>query len=165
MAHQAAFPHLADFLHHRGHLFELLEQPIHILDRRAGSFRDAPLSRGIEELGITPFLWRHRLDDGFLALEHALVDLGIRHLLLHFSDPGQHAHDSVHAAHAADLAKLLRQVVEIESALAHLLFELGGIFFFNRFGRPLDQADDVAHAQDAGGDSVEHRALHPCPAT
>ena len=59
---------------------------------------------------------RHPQDtaDGFLAGDHAVVDAVRRHLVLHLSDAGQHAHDAAHPAHLADLAELLHQVVSAQ---------------------------------------------------
>ena len=54
--------------------------------------------------GLRRSLRRHRRDDGALALEDAVVDVGGVDLLLDLADAGQHAH---HARHAAELLHLL----------------------------------------------------------
>ena len=83
-----------------------------------------------------------------------LVDIGVVELLLDLADPGQHAEHAAHPAHAADLPQLRGEVVEVELALLHLAGELFGLVLVDRLGGLLDQADDVAHAEDAAGDAL-----------
>ena len=47
---------LGDHFHHLLRLLELAEQLVHLLDRHAGAGRDAPLARGLEELGLGALL-------------------------------------------------------------------------------------------------------------
>ncbi len=49
--------------------------------------------------------------------------------------------------------ELIAQVGEIERALAHLLGDARGLLGVDRLRRLLDQRDDVAHAEDAVGDT------------
>src|SRR5690606_33993353 len=51
-------------LHHLLHLRELLEQPVHVLDGRPGTCRDALLARAIDDLRAPAFRGRHGVDDG-----------------------------------------------------------------------------------------------------
>ena len=51
------------------------------------------------------------------------------------------------------------EVVEVELALGHLGRELLGILDLDRLRGALDQADDVAHAEDAAGDAVRVEGL------
>ena len=46
------------------------------------------------------------------------------------------------------------EVVEVELALGHLGRELLGFLDLDRLGGALDEADDVAHAEDAAGDAL-----------
>ena len=50
-------------------------------------------------------------------------------------------------------ASCSREIVEIEDALAHLLGHLGRLRRVDGLRRLLDQADDVAHAEDAVGEA------------
>ena len=52
-----------------------------------------------------------------------------------------------------DLRELFGEVVEVEDALAHLLGHLGRLLRVDRLRRLLDEADDVAHAEDAVGEA------------
>ena len=79
------------------------------------------LREAFEEIGVAALLRRHRRDDGALALEELVVDVGGGDLVLHLADAGQHAHDAAHAAELLHLVELLAQVVQVELALAHLL--------------------------------------------
>ena len=83
--------------------------------------------------------------------KHPVVEAGGRQLILHLADAGQHAEDALHAAHAAHLAQLFGEIVEIELALLHFLGERFGFFGVDRFGGLLDEADDVALAENAPG--------------
>ncbi len=132
----------------------LLEQLVDILHLHARALRDALLARGVDHVGIAPFLGRHRQDDSLLALELALVDLGLGHRGLGLHGARQHAHQPLQAAHLAQLAQLVEQVVHVELALADLGRELLGIFLVDRLGGALDQRDDVAHAEDARGNTI-----------
>ena len=84
-------------------------------------------------------------------LTKLLVEIGGGELILDLGDARQHAHDAAHPAHLLDLRQLLREVVEIEDAFAHLLGHLGRLRRVDGLRRLLDQADDVAHAEDAVG--------------
>ena len=84
--------------------------------------------------GLRRSALRHRADDRFLALDDALVDIGVGHLLLDLADPGQHSEHAAHPAHAADLPELRGQIVEVELALLHLAGELLGLFLVGGFG-------------------------------
>ena len=48
----------------------------------------------------------------------------------------------------------MEEVSEVEGSRAHLFFEAAGIFFRDGFGGLLDEADDVAHAEDAAGNAL-----------
>ncbi len=82
------------------------------------------------------------------------VEMGGGELVLHLGDAGQHAHDAAEAAELLDLGELIGKVVEVEDAFAHLLGHLGRLFGVDRLRRLLDQADDVAHAEDAVGETA-----------
>ena len=69
-----------------------LQQPVDVLGLGAGAFRDAALAAGLEQIGIAPLARRHRVDDRHLPLEHLLVEIGGRDLVLHLGDAGHHAH-------------------------------------------------------------------------
>ena len=52
------------------------------------------------------------------------------------------------------LPKLLEKIFKGELSLAHLLLHPRGLVGADRLGGLLDQADDVAHAEDAGGHAL-----------
>ncbi len=66
----------------------------------------------------------------------------------------QHAQHAAEPAHLLQLAELIGEIVEIELALLELGGHLLGLLALHRLGGALDQADDVAHAEDAAGDAV-----------
>ena len=57
-------------------------------------------------------------------------------------------------------AELRAQIVHVELTLGHFaLRHLLGVFLLDRFGSALDQADHVAHAEDAAGDALGMEGL------
>ncbi len=58
-------------------------------------------------------------------------------------------------------ASWFAQIVEVELALRHLAGERLGLVGLDRLLRTLDQADDVAHAEDAAGDAIGMKAFEP----
>ena len=90
-----------------------------------------------------------------------IVDAERVDLLLHLADAGEHPHHARHAADLRHLVELLGEVVEIEDALPHPLGGLLGLLGVDIGGGLLDQADDVAHAEDAAGDALGVEILEP----
>src|SRR6185437_13554932 len=114
---------------------------------------DAALAGGLEDLWFAALFRGHRIDDGALALEDLLVDIGVGDLLLDLAHAGQEAEHAGHAADLLHLDELVAQVLQIEMALLHLGGDLGRLLRIDRLGRTLDQGDDVAHAENAVGDA------------
>ena len=81
-----------------------LHEAVHLLDLGAGAGRDAALAAGVERLGVAALVRGHRGDDGVLALEDAVVEVGAGDLRLDLAHAGHHAE---HARHPADLLHLL----------------------------------------------------------
>src|SRR3954462_14967394 len=73
----ALLPELLDLFHHPAHLLELLEQPVDLLNRGARAGSDALLAARVQQAPVAALARRHRQDDRLLALEHALVELGL----------------------------------------------------------------------------------------
>src|SRR3546814_10309324 len=63
------------------------------------------------------------------------------------------------ATHTAHLRELSAQVVHVELTLGELGRHALGIFLLDRFRRLLDEADDIAHAEDAAGDTLRVEGL------
>ena len=129
-----------------------LHQLVDVRDIHTGAGGNPLAARGVEQRGLAPLGARHRQDDRFLALQHAVVD--VRHRFLGFAHAGHHAHDAAHAAHALHLAQLLGQVFEIELALLELRGHPLGFFGVHLLGRLLDEADDVALPEDSACDAL-----------
>ena len=113
----------------------------------------ALLALGIHQIGVGAFLGGHRPDDRFHVDQHLVVHPGIGHRRLGFLHARHHARQHPQPAHRAHLLKLHRQVVEVELALFQIAGELFGVFFLDRRGRAFDQADNIAHAQNAVGNA------------
>ena len=107
----------------------------------------------LEDVRVLALGFGHRRDDRRLAAEDGIVDAHRVDLLLHLADAGQHAHDARHAADLRHLLQLLGEIVEVEDALAHPLGGFRRLVRVDVLRRLLDQADDVAHAEDAAGDA------------
>ena len=101
----------------------------------------------------------HRRDDRALAPDHLVVEMGGGDLVLDLGHARHHAHDAAHAAELLDLRELLGKVIEIEHALAHPLGHLGRLLGVDILRGLLDQADDVAHAEDAVGKAAGMKIL------
>src|SRR3546814_5202353 len=86
--------------------------------------------------------------------QHLVVGAAGRHRRLRILEAGDHAGERPDAAHAAHLVQLRAKIVEVELTLRHLLRHRLGLFGLNRLGGAFDEADDVAHAEDAR--SEEH---------
>ena len=128
---------------------------VDLLDLGAGARRDAALALGVEHLRVAPLLRRHRRDDGVLTLRgFCRRDWLRRSALLILPMPGIMPSTPDMPPMLLHLLQLLGQVVEVELALLHLLGDLLGLLDVDRLRRLLDQADDVAHAEDAAGDAL-----------
>ena len=79
---------------------------------------------------------RHRVDDRHLALEHAVVEIALGHLVLDLGDAGHHRHQPAHAAHLRHAGELLAQVAQVELALAHPLGGAHRLLAVDRWSRP-----------------------------
>ena len=62
---------------------------------------------------------------------------------------GQHLDDALQRAQFFDLPKLIEKILEGEVTLFHPLLEFKGGLLVDRLGGFLDEADDIAHAEDA----------------
>src|SRR5215212_9235505 len=147
----------ADLAHDLAHLVELLDELVDLLDARAGTARDAQSPRALDQLGPCALLGGHRLDDRLDTVELALIDLEPLHLLA--GEPGQHAQQVCQRAHLADLLELAEEVLERELVAAQLALELLGLLLVVGVLRLLDQAQDVAHAEDPLRHAVGVEAL------
>ncbi len=132
------------------HLQELVE----VGNFHARAPRDALLAAGLQDLRIGALTFRHRLHERDLLLDDLVIETGLLDLLGHLSHAGHHAHDTFHAAHLHHLFELHLQVVHVELALLEALHHALGLFLLDRVLCLLDEADDVAHAEDSPGDPV-----------
>ncbi len=156
-AHAAAHAlaaHAAHLLHHVRHLPVHLQKLVDVGDLDAGAGGDALPARAVDEIGLGAFLLGHRGDDRFLARQHRVVHAGGGELILDLADAGQHAEHALHAAELLHLLQLLGEIVHVELALLHLAGELLGLFLVEGLGRLLDQRHDIAHVEDAVGDTL-----------
>src|SRR5713101_2297300 len=67
--------HPAELFQHLLHLHELLQQPIHVFDRRAAALRDALAAAPVDDVLLAPLVGRHRADDGLDAAQLLLCRL------------------------------------------------------------------------------------------
>ena len=138
-----------------------LQHPVHLLHRRARAVGDADLALRGQDLGLRAFLGRHRSHDRVEVDQHLVVGAALRHRRLRLLEAGDHARERAEAAHAAHLIELRAKIVEVELTLRHLLRHRLGLFGLDRLGGAFDEADDVAHAEDAAGDARGLEELEP----
>ena len=86
--------------------------------------------------------------------QHLVVHVGRRQCRLGLLHARHHPRQHAEAAHVLHLPELHAQVIEVELALFEIAGELFGLFFLDRRRGLFDQADDVAHAQDAVGNAA-----------
>src|SRR6202035_755689 len=117
VGHLAA-PHLA---HDLSHLRELLDQPVDVLDGRAGALRDPQAPRALDQLRPAALLGGHREDDRLYPVELTFVDLHVLELVA--AEPGDHSEQARQGSHLADHPQLLEEVVEPEVVASQLALE------------------------------------------
>jgi hypothetical protein len=141
---------LAHFLHHLLHLGEAIEEIVEFGDGDTAAFGDSATAAGVEDLRVAPFEWGHGADHGFHVAEllFALAHVRLFHRL---SATGQHADDVLEWAKFFHLPQLNQEIIKRELAFAHFLLEPFGVFEVDRLSGAFDEADDVAHAEDARG--------------
>ncbi len=137
---------------HLEHLVDLLHLP-------PAARRDALLALGVEQRGVRAFLAGHRADDRIHMDQDLVVHPARRHRRLGLLHARHHPGEHPQPAHVLHLAQLHPQIVEIELALGHLARERLGVFLIDRRGGLLDQADDIAHAQDAARNAFRIEGL------
>src|SRR6186713_1120396 len=73
--------HPAHHLQHLAHLHELLQQPVHFLDRRPAASRDPLAPAPVDDLTPAPLVRRHRADHRFDTPYLLVIGLLLRELL------------------------------------------------------------------------------------
>ncbi len=149
----AAHGRLAKLGHHPLHLLELAEELADLGHRRAAAAGNATAPAVGNDVRVTALLGRHRKDDGLNVLILVVADL---HLLLadELADAGDHLEELGERAHPLELLELVEEVFEVEGAGQDFLLQLLALFLGRLLLRLLDERDDVAHAEDAGGEAV-----------
>ena len=110
-----------------------------------------------QQIGILPFLFRHRSDHClnplellFSLLEHAVIKL------VHARD---HFHQSPKRSHPLDQTHLLDEIREIERRLLQLLLHLLDVGELHLLLGLLDQRQHIPHAEDAAGHPLRVKRL------
>ena len=81
-------------------------------------------------------------------------------MLLHFACARQHFHQLSQAAHLLHLPQLTGQVIEIKFAFLKLFNQLLSVLLLNVLACLLNQANDIAHAQDTTGNTIRVKRLN-----
>jgi len=146
----------AHHLEHFAHLGVLAEEVVDVLDRGSAAAGDALAAVAVDDLVVETLFLRHRVDDGFDAVELAFVD--VFDGLLHAgegADGRQHFQDGLHAAHLLDLTELVAEVFEGEAVAGEGFFgELLGFAAVEGGFGAFEEGGDVAVAHDAAYDAV-----------
>ena len=77
--------------------------------------------------------------------------------------PGKHAEHAAHAAELLHLLQLIGKVFEVERPLLHLLGDLRRFLDVDRLRGFLDKRDNVAHAENAGSNTLGVEILERVP--
>ena len=103
--------------------------------------------------GASALVRRHGADDRLDTVDLALIEL--LQLLADVLRAGHHHEHLLHRAHVADLLHLGQEVLQREVFLVgEFLRHPGGFVLVPGLLGLLDQGEDVAHVQDAGGHAV-----------
>ena len=129
-----------------------------MLDLGPRAVGDPFAARAVDQLRVGALFRRHREDDRLDPVELALVDVGVLQLL-HRPHPRHHPEQAAERAHLAHLAHLLEEVLERELVRFQLLLEVERLLLVDLLLGLLDQAEHVAHAEDARGHAVGVEAL------
>src|SRR5262249_6316779 len=100
--------------------------------------------------GLDALARRHRGEEGLEAVHLAVVDVEVAEL----RHAGDHAEHLLHRAELPDHPQLREHVLEREAPEDHLLEVRLGFLLGNVLLRALDEADDVAQAEDAAGHAL-----------
>src|SRR5262249_41321004 len=73
--------------------------------------------------------------------------------------PREHPEDVFQRAELPHHFKLSEEIVEIERSTPEFLLHPRSLFFVDCFGGFFDQANDVAHAENASGETIGHEGL------
>ena len=138
-----------------------LQEFVDVLHGGAGPLGDADLALGVEQFRANALLRSHRADDRIHADQHFVVGGARGHRLLDLLYARQHRGKAGEPAHARHLSQLVAQVVHVEQTLGHTRGHRLGFFDLDRFGGAFDEADDVAHAEDAARDAAWLEQLDP----
>ena len=151
---------LAHRLHHVGHLAMHLEELVDLLDLGAGAGGDALLAARLEDVGVLALGRGHRGDDRGLALEDAnrrCPSASICFFILPTpgSMPITPDMPPIFAIWPSCSARSSRSKTPFRIRSAAFCAFSASMFG----GGLLDQADDVAHAEDAAGDALRVEVL------
>jgi len=148
--HQLAQLAALHALHHPLHLHELLQQPVHVLHLGPRTSRNAATAGSIDDPRIAAFLAGHGIDDGNLPPQVTVALLCIDGTRLLGRRGRQLVHEGAYAPHLLQLLELTLEVDHVEALpfddLARKPLGLLGIDLPMYL---LDEADDIAHAQNA----------------
>ncbi len=137
------------------------EDLVDVLNTGAGACRNALAARGVEQRRLGALFLGHGGDNGFLTLEHFVVEAGRVHRLLGFLSAGQHAHNAAKPAHTLHLAELLGHVIEIKLTLGHFLGHAFSFFGVHLLAGFFDQRNNVALPQYAPRKALGVKRVEP----
>ena len=142
--------------HHLAHLPEAPDQVAHLLGAPAAAARDARRAALVDDLGLRPLGGSHRADQRLDLAELALVDL--------LGERAEHRQLREHLAQRPELLdhlQLLEQIFEAEAAGEQALGVLLGFGLVDDLLEIADQADHVAHPEDARREPLRAEGLEP----
>src|SRR6202795_4404478 len=155
--------HLLEALHHLLELGVLLEQPVDVGDAGAAAPSDALPPAAVDDRRLVPLIGGHRADHRLEAGQLLLLAGQLfRHRLLTLEER-DHVHDLAERPHRAELLELGGEILERERLVADLLGERLGLRLVDIGLGLLDQAEHVAHAENALGQPVGVERLRAGP--
>src|SRR5690606_17216560 len=151
---------LGELLHHTLCLLELLDELVHFLHAGAAACRDAPAAAGVQEARFFPLRRCHGVHYSLKRLELS-IDLVLRQRVGDLPQPGK-LQDLRERPELLHLLELLAEVLQREAGIEQLALHLLRLSFLDvKRLRPLDQRQDVTHAQDTARQPVGVELLQP----
>src|SRR5699024_2689937 len=133
-------------LHHLFHFIELLEQPVHFLQRSAGTAGDALFAACIDLRWILAFIHRHGTDDGLHMIDLIAAHL---HLVKTFDlvCPRHHLEQFIKRAEILDLIHLFQEIIQSEALILDFLLQHFLLVFIHGRLRFFDDGQRVPPAE------------------
>src|SRR6266571_7344001 len=144
--------HLAN---HCAHFAKLLKELVKFLNGGTTTTSNTLAPTAVDDIWVAAFFKSHREDHRFNIFE-LITFQGLFHFgrSCQFVEAGNHLHHLPQWSHTFQLTHGVEKIFQIELALLEFGLGLECLFLVDGFLRPLNEGENVAHAQDTRGEAV-----------